>query len=104
MLVCVLVYVFFVRMLSLSLCVSVSVYLSICFVFFGLLGFVLFCFCLWFLLACLFSKERERRPELDGWEAGSEGLGDEERERVQNILYEKLFSIKKKRKKKKIFL
>ena len=100
---CACICVFCAHALSLSLCICVCLFVYLL-CFFGLLGFVLFCFCLWFLLACLFSKERERRIEVDGWEAGSEGLGDEERERVQNILYEKLFSIKKKERRKKIFL
>lgn len=65
--------------------------------YFGLLGFVLLCFFV-FLLACLFSKKRERRQGVR-W-LGREHLGDEEGERVQNILHEKsYFQFKKKKEK-----
>lgn len=71
MLVCVLVYVFFVHMLSLSLCVSVSVYLSICFVFLVCLD--LFCsvfVCGFYWPVCFLKREKEGQS----WMAGRQGV------------------------------
>ena len=46
-------------------------------------------------LACLFSKEREKEGmRLDEWRGGKVVVGDGRGETDQNILHEKLFSIK----------
>lgn len=61
--------------------------------YFGLLGFVLLLFFFFFYWPVCFLKREKEGKELDGW-GGRECLGDEEGERVQNILHEKkLFSI-----------
>lgn len=73
-----------------------GVCMCVCLLCFILVCLDLFCFCFFvFLLACLFSKKRERRQGVR-W-LGREHLGDEEGERVQNILHEKsYFQFKKK--------
>lgn len=72
-----------------------GVCVCVCFLCFILVCLDLFCFCFFFFFywpVCFLKREKEGK-ELDGW-GGRECLGDEEGERVQNILHEKkLFSI-----------
>lgn len=76
--------------------VLIGVCVCVC-VFFVLFWFAWICFAFVFFFffywpVCFLKREKEGK-ELDGW-GGRECLGDEEGERVQNILHEKkLFSI-----------
>lgn len=73
--------------------VLIGVCVCVCFLCFILVCLDLFCFCLFFYWPVCFLKREKEGKELDGW-GGRECLGDEEGERVQNILHEKkLFSI-----------
>lgn len=78
---CMPVYLFFVS--PLSLCVSA----------FFLFWFAWICFV--FLYCPVYFLNREKEGKELGW-GGREYIGDEEGERVQNILYEKvIFNLKK---------